>query len=157
MGLLSKNRSQLDGQVVAAERLFPSIMAGADESAQFTQIFKTAPPARKYPEPSGTHASCRKRPLVRNRGSKGNTQFTASLDMATTLGRRMVKVDPRLGSLSTRDVAGHYLTEAPADHQAESRATVLARGSRGGLGELLEQLAHLLGRHADAGVATARA
>jgi hypothetical protein len=31
------------GQFAAAERLFPCIMAGADESAQFTQIFTAAP------------------------------------------------------------------------------------------------------------------
>ena len=36
--------------------------------------------------------------------------------------------------------------------QAEAGAAVLARRRGGGLGKLLEQLAHLLGRHADAGV-----
>src|SRR5262245_46010101 len=55
------------------------------------------------------------------------------------------------GSLAT-DVAAHHLTEPPTGHQAESRATVLTRRSRGRLGELPEQLAHLLGRQADASV-----
>src|ERR1700730_19186863 len=51
-----------------------------------------------------------------------------------------------------RDVAAHHLTKAPADREPEARTTVLARGGGGGLGKLLEQLAHLLLRHADAGV-----
>src|SRR5215475_5084224 len=51
-----------------------------------------------------------------------------------------------------RDVAAHHLAELSADHEAETRAAVLARRLRGRLGELLEQLAHLLLRHADAGI-----
>ena len=51
-----------------------------------------------------------------------------------------------------RDVAAHHLAEAPTDHEAKPRAAVLARRLRGRLGKLLEQLAHLLRRHADAGV-----
>jgi hypothetical protein len=49
-----------------------------------------------------------------------------------------------------RDVATHHLTEAPADGEAKARAAVFARRGRRSLGKLLEQLAHLLGRHADA-------
>ena len=51
-----------------------------------------------------------------------------------------------------RDVAAHHLTEAAADREAKASATVFARRSRGSLRKLLEQLAHLLRRHADAGV-----
>src|SRR5215831_13668990 len=51
-----------------------------------------------------------------------------------------------------RDVAAHHLAKPPTDHEAEARAAILARRLRGCLGELLEQLGHLLGRHADAGV-----
>ena len=40
----------------------------------------------------------------------------------------------------------------PADGEAEAGAAVLARGRGIGLGELLEQPAHLLGGHADAGI-----
>jgi DNA end-binding protein Ku len=43
------------------------------------------------------------------------------------------------------------LAKAPADSEAKPRAAVFARGGRGGLGELLEQLAHLIRRHPDAG------
>jgi len=49
-----------------------------------------------------------------------------------------------------RDVAAHHLTKATANSEAEARATVFARCSGGSLGELLEQLTHLLRRHADA-------
>jgi hypothetical protein len=51
-----------------------------------------------------------------------------------------------------RDVPAHHLTEAPADGEAKARAPVFARRGRGSLGKFLEQLAHLLRRHADAGV-----
>ena len=51
-----------------------------------------------------------------------------------------------------RDITAHHLTEPPANHEPKARAAVLARRGRGRLGKLLEQLAHLLGRHADAGV-----
>src|SRR6516164_10864640 len=50
------------------------------------------------------------------------------------------------------DVAAHHLAEPAADGEAEAGATVLTRGGRGCLGKLLEQLTHLLRRHADAGV-----
>ena len=46
----------------------------------------------------------------------------------------------------------HHLAKAAADDEAEPSPTVFARRPGGGLGELLEQLTHLLGRHADAGV-----
>jgi hypothetical protein len=42
-GITVKDQGSWDGQVVAARRLFDSIMAGAEESVQFTQLFKTAP------------------------------------------------------------------------------------------------------------------
>src|SRR5262249_3444801 len=51
-----------------------------------------------------------------------------------------------------RDFAPHHLAHLSADHQAEPRTAVLARRLRGRLRELLEQPAHLLGRHTDAGV-----
>jgi len=51
-----------------------------------------------------------------------------------------------------RDVAAHHLTKATADGETEARAAVFVRRGRGSLGELLEQLAYLLRRHADAGV-----
>src|SRR5262245_45288206 len=40
----------------------------------------------------------------------------------------------------------------PTDGKSKARAAVLAYRGRGGLGELLEQLAHLLWRHAEASV-----
>ena len=51
-----------------------------------------------------------------------------------------------------RDVAAHHLAEAFTDRESKARATVFARRGGGSLGKLLEQLAHLLRRHADAGV-----
>src|SRR5262249_34230545 len=51
-----------------------------------------------------------------------------------------------------RDVTAHHLTEAAANGEAKPRATVFARRSRGSLGKLLKQLAHLLGRHPDASI-----
>jgi hypothetical protein len=50
------------------------------------------------------------------------------------------------------DVTAHEPAQAPGDRQAQAGAAVLA--GRGGirLGEVLEQLAHLLGRQADAAV-----
>jgi len=51
-----------------------------------------------------------------------------------------------------RDVAAHHLTEAFADREAEAGTAVFPRRRRISLGELLKQLAHLLRRHADAGI-----
>src|SRR4029077_1057365 len=52
-----------------------------------------------------------------------------------------------------RDVAAHHLTKAAADDETKPSAPISA-GRRGRcLGKLLEQLAHLLRRHPDAGVA----
>jgi Protein of unknown function (DUF3768) len=48
-----------------------------------------------------------------------------------------------------RDVAAHHLAEAFTDRESKARATVFARRGGGSLGKLLEQLAHLLRRHAD--------
>src|SRR6516225_9054284 len=50
------------------------------------------------------------------------------------------------------DVAAHHLTEPPTDGEAEAGATIFARRGRRGLGKLLEQFAHLLRCHADAGI-----
>jgi hypothetical protein len=50
------------------------------------------------------------------------------------------------------NVTAHHLTEAPADREAKARAAIFACRGGGSLGKLLEQLAHLLRRHADAGV-----
>jgi hypothetical protein len=44
----------------------------------------------------------------------------------------------------------HHAAEMPADGEAKPGAAVFARCPRRGLRELLEQLAHLLRRHADA-------
>jgi hypothetical protein len=52
-----------------------------------------------------------------------------------------------------RDVAAHHLTKAPANHEAEASTAVFASRGCIGLGEFLEQFAHLLRRHADTGVA----
>ena len=51
-----------------------------------------------------------------------------------------------------RDVAAHHLAEAFTDREAQAGATVFARRGGRSLGKLLEKLAHLLRRHADAGV-----
>jgi DNA-binding transcriptional LysR family regulator len=51
-----------------------------------------------------------------------------------------------------RNVAAHHLTEAPTDGEAKASAAVFARGGRGRLRKLLEQLTHLLHRHSDAGI-----
>jgi hypothetical protein len=50
------------------------------------------------------------------------------------------------------DVAAHHLAEAATDDEAEAGAAVFAARGRIDLGEFLEQFAHLLGGHADAGV-----
>ena len=50
------------------------------------------------------------------------------------------------------DVAAHHLAKPPADYETKAGATVFT-GCRGrGLGKLLEQLGHLLCRHANAGI-----
>src|SRR5437899_2334435 len=51
-----------------------------------------------------------------------------------------------------RDVAAHHLAEAFTDREPQAGATVLARRGGRSLGEFLEQLTHLLRRHADASV-----
>src|ERR1700737_4417512 len=51
-----------------------------------------------------------------------------------------------------RDVAAHHLTETSADGEPKPRAAVFAGRGRGSLGKLLEQLAHLLRCHANAGI-----
>jgi hypothetical protein len=51
-----------------------------------------------------------------------------------------------------RDVPAHHLTEAPADGEAKTGAAVFACCGGGSLGKFLEQLAHLLRRHANTGV-----
>src|SRR5438874_9711799 len=48
------------------------------------------------------------------------------------------------------NVAPHHLAEAFADREPKARAAVFAGGGGISLGEFLEQLAHLLGGHADA-------
>jgi hypothetical protein len=52
-----------------------------------------------------------------------------------------------------RDVAAHHLAKASADHEAKASSAVFASRGCIGLGEFLEQFAHLLRRHADASVA----
>src|SRR6516165_5801342 len=49
-----------------------------------------------------------------------------------------------------RDIAAHYLAEPLADREPKPGAAVFAGRGCVGLGELLEQLALLLRRHADA-------
>src|SRR5262249_36531833 len=51
-----------------------------------------------------------------------------------------------------RNIAAHHLAEPLADREPEAGAAVFPRRRRICLGEFLEQLAHLLGGHADAGV-----
>ena len=79
--------------------------------------------------------------------------------MAITISYRETRPreSDREGRAATRlaldcNVAAHHLTEAPADGEAKARATIFARRGGGSLGKLLEQLAHLLCRHADASV-----
>lgn len=50
------------------------------------------------------------------------------------------------------DLATHEFHQPLADGESESRAPVTAGGRGVGLGERLEELLLLLGRHADAGV-----
>jgi hypothetical protein len=57
------------------------------------------------------------------------------------------------GHALDRDVAPHHLAEAFADREPEARAAVFASRGCIGLGEFLEQFAHLLRRHADTSVA----
>src|SRR6516165_3961575 len=51
-----------------------------------------------------------------------------------------------------RDIAAHHLAEPLADREPKPGAAVFARRGCVGLRELLKQLAHLLRRHADAGI-----
>jgi hypothetical protein len=48
------------------------------------------------------------------------------------------------------NVTAHQPAEVPADREAKARAAIPTRGRGISLGEGLEELAHLLGRHADA-------
>src|SRR6516165_4901561 len=50
------------------------------------------------------------------------------------------------------DVAAHHLTKPFADREPEAGAAIFAGGRCIRLGKLLEQFAHLLRRHADAGI-----
>src|SRR6516165_326531 len=51
-----------------------------------------------------------------------------------------------------RNIAPHQLTEPFADREPEAGAPIFARSGRGGLRKFLEQLTHLLRRHANAGI-----
>ena len=67
-------------------------------------------------------------------------------------GRRTVNTEPLPGSLSTVMSPPIIWAKTLADGKAKAGAAVLARRLRGRLRELLEQLVHLFGRHANAGV-----
>ena len=56
------------------------------------------------------------------------------------------------GFAGHRHVATHHLAKPACDRQAEAGTAVVACGRCVGLGELLEQPGHLVGRHADAGI-----
>jgi hypothetical protein len=56
----------------------------------------------------------------------------------TILGSRIVKVDPRPGLALGRNVGAHHLTEAFADREAKTRATVFPRCCCISLRELLK-------------------
>src|SRR5262249_61539880 len=51
-----------------------------------------------------------------------------------------------------RDVAAHHAAESAAYGEAEPGAPILAGRCGGRLGKLLEQLSHLVRRHADPGI-----
>jgi hypothetical protein len=95
-----------------------------------------------------------------NAGFSSNEVFCACLSCMSRSSHRSVHNSgqpDREGRAATgltldRDVAAHHLTEAFADRQTKARASVFARRGGGSLGKLLEQLAHLLRRHSDAGV-----
>ena len=76
----------------------------------------------------------------------------ATSTAATRAGRSSAKVVPRPGVLATLMVPPIISGEPLADGQPQPRAAVLAGGAGVRLGERLEQLAHLLRGHADAGV-----
>src|SRR5262249_1266027 len=69
---------------------------------------------------------------------------------STILGSRIVKLDPWPGSLSTvmSPPIMRQKCRLMADRARYRR--ICSRLRRGSLGKLLKQLAHLLGRHADA-------
>jgi hypothetical protein len=77
--------------------------------------------------------------------------------MRCPLGVPQFSANDRKGGPATRlaldrDVAAHHLTEAFTDREAKPGAAVFACRSGRRLGELLEQLVHLLWGHANAGV-----
>ena len=78
--------------------------------------------------------------------------YSMGLGASAILGSRIVKVEPRPGSLSIGECRAHHLAEAFTDREAQAGATVLARRGGRSLGKLLEQLAHLLRGHADASI-----
>ena len=75
-----------------------------------------------------------------------------ALAASTILGSRIVKVEPRPGSLSTVMSPPIIWQKRLLIASPRPGAAVFARRGGGSLGKLLEQLAHLLRRHADAGV-----
>ena len=77
---------------------------------------------------------------------------TASLGRSTILGSRIVKVEPRPGSLSTVMSPPIIWQKRLLIARPRPVPPYLLAVVGGSLGKLLEQLAHLLRRHADAGV-----
>src|SRR3990172_1555233 len=67
-------------------------------------------------------------------------------------GKRDGERGPLAEGALDRDLPSHHLTDVLADRQPEARAAVFAGGQGIRLVERLEQLPHLLGGHADAGV-----
>jgi hypothetical protein len=123
--------------------------------------FSTVLPASRKPNPVG--CSPDSGGAVRGRLLVGQCQQRTSVlqQTARLLGGLPNLHNPRhsdckgrttTGLALDRDVAAHHLAEAFADRQAKARAAIFACRGRGRPGEFLEQLAHLLGRHADAGI-----
>ena len=80
------------------------------------------------------------------------SETTPSFGASTILGSRIVKVEPRPGSLSTVMSPPIIWQKRRLIASPRPVPPYLLAVRRGRLGELLEQLAHLLRRHADAGV-----
>ena len=67
-------------------------------------------------------------------------------------GSVIVNVVPSPRTARHCDIAPEKPREGPGDREAETRAAELAGGRLVGLGEALEQPAHLVFRHADPGI-----
>jgi hypothetical protein len=127
---LLKTRRPADGSYVC----FRSNWTHAPQHSEATRLRLHVPPSGRL----GCIGRLGDRPFL---GGLNNPRQADREGRATT------------GCALDRDVAAHHLAEAFADHEPEARAAVFASRGRIGLGEFLEKFAHLLRRHADAGVA----